>query len=99
MAQADAQAEARLKVARAEAEALRLQREVISPALLQLRFIEKWDGVLPRFSAGDTGLTPLVSIPQEELQEAQSQAAPTDRQPSASPGVEAPATPETRTTP
>jgi regulator of protease activity HflC (stomatin/prohibitin superfamily) len=79
VAQADAQAEARLKVAQAEAEALRLQREVISPALLQLRFIEKWDGVLPRFSAGDTGMIPLVSIPQEELQEAQSQATPTEQ--------------------
>jgi regulator of protease activity HflC (stomatin/prohibitin superfamily) len=79
VAQADAQAEARLKVAQAEAEALRLQREVISPALLQLRFIEKWDGVLPRFSAGDTGMIPLVSIPQEEFQEAQSQATPTEQ--------------------
>jgi regulator of protease activity HflC (stomatin/prohibitin superfamily) len=99
VAQADAQAEARLKVARAEAEALRLQREVISPALLQLRFIEKWDGVLPRFSAGDTGMIPLVSIPQEELQEAQSQATPTDEQAPASLEMEAPAAPETRTTP
>jgi regulator of protease activity HflC (stomatin/prohibitin superfamily) len=99
VAQADAQAEARLKVARAEAEALRLQREVISPALLQLRFIEKWDGVLPRFSAGDTGMIPLVSIPQEELQEAQSQTAPTDGKPPASLEMEAPAAPKTTTTP
>jgi regulator of protease activity HflC (stomatin/prohibitin superfamily) len=98
VAQADAQAEARLKVAQAEAEALRLQREVISPALLQLRFIEKWDGVLPRFSAGDTGMIPLVSIPQEELQEAQSQATPTDGQPPASLEMQAPAA-ETTTTP
>jgi regulator of protease activity HflC (stomatin/prohibitin superfamily) len=81
VAQAKAQAEARLTVAQAEAEALRLQREVISPALLQLRFIEKWDGVLPRFNAGDGGLVPLVNIPQEELQEAQRPAAPATAEP------------------
>lgn len=69
VAQAEADAKARISVAQAEAEALRLQREVISPELLQLRFIEKWDGVLPRFSAGDSGLLPLVNIPAEELQE------------------------------
>jgi hypothetical protein len=54
-------------VAEAEAEALRLQREVISPELLQLRFIEKWDGVLPMFSSGDSGLTPLITIPEEQI--------------------------------
>lgn len=74
VAQAQAEAKARLEVAQAEAEALRLQREVISPELLQLRFIEKWDGVLPRFASGDTGLVPLVNIPAEELQEAQAPA-------------------------
>jgi regulator of protease activity HflC (stomatin/prohibitin superfamily) len=67
VARAEAEAEARLSVAEAEAEALRLQREVISPELLQLRFIEKWDGVLPMFSAGDSGLTPLITIPEEQI--------------------------------
>lgn len=67
VARAEAEAEARLSVAEAEAEALRLQREVISPELLQLRFIEKWDGVLPMFSAGDNGLTPLITIPEEQI--------------------------------
>ena len=67
VARAEAQAIARLEVARAEAEALRLQREVISPELLQLRFIERWDGILPRFMTGDSGLLPLISIPAEEL--------------------------------
>ncbi|MCS6880101.1 MAG: prohibitin family protein [Oscillochloridaceae bacterium] len=69
VARAEAEAEARLQIARAEAEALRLQREVISPELLQLRFIERWNGVLPRFMSGDTGLMPLINIPASELEE------------------------------
>ncbi len=71
VARAEADADARLVEAQAEAEALRLQREVISPALLQLRFIEKWDGVLPRLTAGDSGILPMLTIPAEDLQEAQ----------------------------
>lgn len=67
VAQAQAQSEARIKTAQAEAEALRLQREVISPELLQLRFIEKWDGILPRFSAGDSGMLPLINLPSDAL--------------------------------
>lgn len=70
VARAEAEAQARLEVARAEAEALRLQREVISPELLQLRFIERWDGVLPRFMGGDSGLVPFVNIPASELEAA-----------------------------
>ena len=46
-----------------------MQREVISPALLQLRFIEKWDGVLPRLTAGDSGILPMLTIPAEDLAE------------------------------
>jgi len=68
VARAEAEAKARLEVARAEAEALRLQREVISPALLQLRFIERWDGVLPRFMGGSdsSGVLPMFVLPTEE---------------------------------
>lgn len=60
--------EAKQKVtqAKAEAEALRLQRQEISPDLLKLREIEnqrvaidKWNGVLPQVT-GET--TPLISI-------------------------------------
>jgi regulator of protease activity HflC (stomatin/prohibitin superfamily) len=86
VAQAEADAKARITIAQAEAEALRLQREVISLELLQLRFIEKWDGVLPRFSSGDSGLLPLVNIPQEELQ-AQP---PSEPAPTAAPTAPAP---------
>lgn len=69
VARAEAEAKARLEVARAEAEALRLQREVISPALLQLRFIERWDGVLPRVMGGgdNGGVFPMLMIPAEEV--------------------------------
>lgn len=63
VARAEAEAKARLEVARAEAEALRLQREVISAELLQLRFIERWDGVMPRFMGGDGGVLPMLNIP------------------------------------
>ncbi len=76
VARAEAEAEARLQIARAEAEALRLQREVISSELLQLRFIERWNGVLPRFMSGDSGLLPLVNIPASELEEAPAAATP-----------------------
>ncbi len=69
VARAEAEAEARLQIARAEAEALRLQREVISPELLQLRFIERWNGILPRFMSGDSGLLPLINIPASDLEE------------------------------
>ncbi|MGQ9903380.1 MAG: prohibitin family protein [Anaerolineae bacterium] len=83
VARAEAEAKARLEVARAEAEALRLQREVISPALLQLRFIERWDGILPRFmGGGDNGsVFPMFMLPAEDL------AAPTSTTPRTAPGA------------
>ena len=67
VAKAEAQATARLKTAQAEAEALRLQREVISPELLQLRFIEKWNGTLPQFSAGNGDVLPMITLPGNTL--------------------------------
>lgn len=76
VARAEAEAEARLQIARAEAEALRLQREVISPELLQLRFIERWNGILPRFMSGDSGLLPLINIPAGDLEETPSATTP-----------------------
>ncbi len=76
VARAEAEAEARLQIARAEAEALRLQREVISPELLQLRFIERWNGILPRFMNGDSGLLPLINIPASDLEETPAAATP-----------------------
>jgi len=35
--------------------------------LLQLRFIERWDGVLPRLVSGDNGLLTMLSIPSDGM--------------------------------
>ncbi len=53
------EAEQRITQARAEAEGQRLQRETLTPILLQLRAIEKWDGKLPQVSGG---ATPFIDI-------------------------------------
>ncbi|KAF0156371.1 MAG: hypothetical protein FD159_1790 [Syntrophaceae bacterium] len=59
-----------LKPARAEAEALRLQRQVISPELLQLRqieaqikAIEKGDGKLPNVTGG---AVPFIQVDKQK---------------------------------
>ncbi|MGH7273924.1 MAG: prohibitin family protein [Nitrospiria bacterium] len=46
------EAEQKVTQARAEAEGQRLQRETISPTILQLRAIEKWDGKFPQVIGG-----------------------------------------------
>ncbi len=46
------EAEQMVTRARAEADAQRLQRETITPILLQLRAIEKWNGILPQVTSG-----------------------------------------------
>lgn len=51
-AAAQGEAAAMLAKAEAEAEALRLQRTVLTPELLQLRWIEKWDGRVPTVQSG-----------------------------------------------
>jgi regulator of protease activity HflC (stomatin/prohibitin superfamily) len=92
VARAEAEAEARIEIAQAEAEALRLQREVISPELLQLRFIERWDGILPRFMGGESGFMPLVNFTDENLN------AVAEPAPSPAPAPTAVEEPETETT-
>jgi prohibitin 2 len=59
---ATAEAAARSKVlnAEAEAESLRLQRQVLTPELIQLRAIEKWNGVLPTYSG--SGAVPFLNL-------------------------------------
>lgn len=56
------EADQRIAEARGKAEALRVESEAIksSPAVLQLRAIEKWDGKLPAVMG--TGATPFVDI-------------------------------------
>lgn len=61
-AEAEGRAKAELARAGAEAEAQKLLRETISPELLQLRFIEAWDGKLPVYSGGDLPM-PMMPTP------------------------------------
>jgi regulator of protease activity HflC (stomatin/prohibitin superfamily) len=53
------EAEQTISRARAEAEAMRLQQTTLTPMLLQLRALEKWDGHLPTVS-GDA--VPFIDI-------------------------------------
>lgn len=46
------EAEQKITQAKAEAESQRIQRETISPTILQLRAIEKWDGRFPQVVGG-----------------------------------------------
>lgn len=46
------EAEQKVAQARAEAESQRLQSQTITAEVLQLRFIEKWNGVLPQYHSG-----------------------------------------------
>ncbi|GAB6875556.1 hypothetical protein [Thermaerobacter litoralis] len=61
------EAEQRVTEAKAEAEALRIQREALTPELLRLReieamraAIEKWDGHLPNVTGG---AIPFIQVP------------------------------------
>ncbi|MEM7027973.1 MAG: SPFH domain-containing protein [Chloroflexota bacterium] len=46
-ARAEGEAQAHLEIAKAEAESQELLRETLSPEIIQLRAVEKWNGVLP----------------------------------------------------
>ena len=56
------EAEQRVTQARAESEAQSLQKETITPILLQLRAIEKWNGVLPQVTGGSTPFIDIKSL-------------------------------------
>jgi prohibitin 2 len=53
--------EQKIVSAKAEAESQRIQKETISPIILQLRAIEKWDGKFPQVIGG-TGAMPFINI-------------------------------------
>lgn len=53
--------EQKIVQAKAEAESQRIQKETISPIILQLRAIEKWDGKFPQVIGG-TGAMPFINI-------------------------------------
>jgi len=61
--QAQGEADALLSKATAEAEAIRIQGEALkeNPKVVSLRWIEKWDGVLPSTNLG-TNAVPLIDI-------------------------------------
>lgn len=53
---ADGDAIAKVEIAKAEAQAQELLRKTISDQIIQLRAIEKWNGVLPQYSGESSGL-------------------------------------------
>jgi regulator of protease activity HflC (stomatin/prohibitin superfamily) len=55
------EAQQKIAQAKAEAEAQRIQKETISPIVLQLRAIEKWDGKFPQVIGG-SGAMPFINI-------------------------------------
>lgn len=58
---AEKDAEAIVNRAKGEAEAQRLQQQTLSPELLQKMAIERWNGQLPQYTAGQSGA--LFNIP------------------------------------
>jgi regulator of protease activity HflC (stomatin/prohibitin superfamily) len=56
-----AEAEQKVTMARAEAEEIRLKAREISPAMVQMEWIKKWDGKLPQYSMGSSGS--LIQLP------------------------------------
>lgn len=66
------EAEQQIASAKAEAESLRLQKENVTPQLIQLRkieatikAIEKWDGHLPKISSGAVPFIDMKSLEKE----------------------------------
>ncbi|ARV61188.1 membrane protease subunit, stomatin/prohibitin [Nostocales cyanobacterium HT-58-2] len=55
------EAQAEVNLAKGQAEAQRLQRQTLTPSLLQKQAIEKWDGRFPTVMGGN-GTLPLVNI-------------------------------------
>jgi regulator of protease activity HflC (stomatin/prohibitin superfamily) len=55
------EADQKIVTAKAEAESQRIQKETISPIILQLRAIEKWDGKFPQVMGG-TGAMPFINL-------------------------------------
>lgn len=58
---AQGEADAKLIEAQAEAEANRLKEESLTDKIMQNKYIEKWDGALPKVTSGNTGLMYDVS--------------------------------------
>lgn len=59
--EASQSAQAAINIARGEAEANRLKQQSITPELLQLNAISKWNGILPQVTG--SGGTPFINVP------------------------------------
>jgi len=57
------EAQQSIETAKAQAESIRIQAEALkeNTNLIQLKFVERWNGVLPYYMMGDS--IPLISIP------------------------------------
>jgi regulator of protease activity HflC (stomatin/prohibitin superfamily) len=64
VAEAQGQAEAVLTIAKGQAEANRRLAESITPSLLELKRLEKWDGSLPYVNGGSTN--PFISLERKQ---------------------------------
>ena len=62
VAKAEGEANSTLVRAKAQAEANRLLQANLSPALIQIKAIEKWDGTLPQVSGGATPFIDLRAV-------------------------------------
>ena len=60
LARVKIEAQQKIEQAKAEAESLRLQKQELTPELVQLRAIEKWNGVMPQVTGG--GNMPLINL-------------------------------------
>ena len=58
------EAEQKIASAQAEAASLKMQKEQVTPAVLQLRWIEKWDGKLPQVQSG-SGMMNMINLKSE----------------------------------
>lgn len=61
-ARASGQARALVLAAEAEAKAQKLIRETLTPEIVKLRTIEKWDGKLPTVSGGSSNLIDMSKL-------------------------------------
>jgi prohibitin 2 len=61
LARIKVEAEQQVVTAKASAEAFRVQSQQLTPAMIQMEAIKKWDGTMPTFLGG--GSLPFVTIP------------------------------------
>jgi uncharacterized membrane protein YqiK len=55
------EAQQTIESAKAQAELLRLQKEQVTPMMVQLKAVEKWDGRLPQYMGGGSPM-PFIDL-------------------------------------